>query len=111
MRSDKPIDPKKIPKDLGERNAWVIAQLKARGLSLAAIARENDWCSRTPSMALRLPNYPAEMAIAAALGTTPEILFFERYDRSGRRLHYVRSVNNSDQLPTRNSHVSEETHK
>ncbi|MEN2980301.1 helix-turn-helix domain-containing protein [Tistrella bauzanensis] len=66
-------------------------QLKLRNTSLADIARSNGWSKSVVSQALRSPLYQQEVAIAEALGLKPETLFVERYDRTGRRRHAVKS--------------------
>ena len=90
VSSINPINPAEVPADPLERNVWVLGQLKLRGLSLAGIAARQGVNRRNLSAALRLPSINAETAICDALGTRPDILFHERYDRAGRRLHPVR---------------------
>ena len=90
-----PIDPRKVPADPRERAQWIIGQLKLRGLSLRGLARLHGWKPSNVSGALRIPNYPAEKAIAKALGTTPAVVFPDRYDRKGRRLHRVVGLKDS----------------
>lgn len=78
-----------IPASAQERPAWIIYQLKLRGLTLSEIARQNGWSRWAVANALRLPSYPQELALAEALELPVERLFPERY-RDGRRLHPVK---------------------
>ncbi|MBF0334600.1 MAG: helix-turn-helix domain-containing protein [Alphaproteobacteria bacterium] len=96
-----PIDPRKVPSDPRERAEWIISQLKLRGLSLAQLASRRGVDRRAFSQALRLPNHPAETAIALALGTAPAVLFPDRYD-GVRRVHRVRSQEDSTGQNLRN---------
>lgn len=84
-----------VPTDIEERASWVQHQLRIRGTSLAAIARARGWSRRPIAMALRVPSFPQEQAIAEALGVAVETLFPERYDANGQRLHAVRPKNRS----------------
>ena len=73
------------------RRIWVKGELEARGRSFAQLAAENGWHRNAVSAAMMNPSLPQEEVIARALGTTPRILFPERYDAiTGDRLHAVR---------------------
>ena len=85
-----PINPIDIPSDPRERATWIVVQLRRRGYSLRMLSEANGFSHTYTGGALVRPLYPAEVIIAEALGTTPEVLFAERYDRQGRRLHPIR---------------------
>lgn len=86
-----------IPTDPRERAIWVQAQLKMRHTNFAAIGRTLGCTRRVVAMAMVLPSYRQEKAIADALGIPIERLFAERYDqRTGQRLHPVRIPKNTD---------------
>ncbi len=85
-----------IPADPHERAAWVVFQLRLRGVSFAAIARRHGWSRRVVAMAMRVPSFPQEKAIAEELGLPVERLFPERYDGNGKRRHLVRGSQDSD---------------
>lgn len=84
------INPKNIPADAHQRAEWIKQQLKGRGISLRQLGAANGLFPSAMSAALRMPNGRAEDVIAAALGTTPEILFPERFTSDGLRLHWRR---------------------
>lgn len=73
-----------IPREPVERRAWINFQLRRRGLSLAAIARQEGVCQQAVSAALLQPSFRIEKAIAAAIDLTPEELFPERFGPRGR---------------------------
>lgn len=81
-----------VPRDPRERSIWVLAELRKAGSSFAAIARDIGVDRRGVSNAMYLPNMRVEQALADALGLTVEVLFPERFDEGGRRLHAVRGV-------------------
>ena len=83
------------PRDPRERVAWVQFQLRLRGLSFADISRAEGVSPRAIRQALYAPSKYLEEAIARAIGITPEALFPERFDASGRRLHRNRQPNRS----------------
>ena len=89
------MNPKDVPQDATERRAWVVINLRARGLSLRGLSVRDGHSGNYYNNALYRPLYPAEIAIAEALGLTAPQLFPERFDRSGRRLHHVRSQSNA----------------
>ena len=90
MRKGIPVP---IPTNPIERTAWVQAQLRLRGLSFAKIAERHGWHRNAVSMAMRLPSYPQERAIAAAIEVEIAALFPERYAPDGQRIHLVRGGN------------------
>lgn len=85
------IDRKQVPVDLFHRSQWIQTQLRMRGTNLSRLAKDHGLGSTTLHSALRIPSLPAEQLIANALGTTPKVLFPERYSVNGERLHQVRS--------------------
>jgi len=69
------------------------ARLKTNGFTLTEVDRTYDLPKGTAHDALRNPNLKGERAIAAALGTRPELLWRDRYHASGQRrsvLDYTR---------------------
>ena len=78
------------PRDPRERAAWVQFQLRLRGLTCADIARAEGVTARAIRQALYLASQYLEKAIAKAIDLTPQELFPERFDESGRRLHRSR---------------------
>ncbi len=79
-----------IPKNPAERRAWVVYQLRIRGLSLKALGHEVGVTQQAMSAALTGPNFHLEPVIAAALGLTAQQLFPERFTPSGRRIGHTR---------------------
>lgn len=69
-----------IPKDSAHRREWIKYQLRLKGISLSAIARELGVSRHAPRIALVTPYPRMERAIAAKIGVPPEILWPERYD-------------------------------
>lgn len=81
-----------IPTDPHRRSVLVQAWLKAKGETFASLARQHGKDRRAIAMSLRVPSYPMERVLAAALGLTVPELFPERYTPDGSvRLHRVRS--------------------
>lgn len=78
------------PTDPTERTLWVQMQLRLKGHSFSAIARQYGWHRNVVAKAMRMPSYPQEEAIASALGLRVRKLFPERYDPRGNRLHRLR---------------------
>lgn len=68
-----------------EQAAHIKGRLFEAGYSLAEIDRNYQLPQGTARDALRAPNLKGERAIAAALGTRPELLWRDRYHASGRR--------------------------
>lgn len=82
-----------IPSNPAERRAWVLYQLKLRGLSLSSIAREEGVVQQAVSNALLIPSSHLEEAIARAIDVPVRDLFPERFAADGRRLNPTRSRN------------------
>lgn len=84
------------------RKAWVMAELKVRGLSFASLARANGWHPGAIANALLVPSDPQEKVLAAALGLAQADLFPERYGPDGQRLHWVKNsaAKNSSNVKT-----------
>lgn len=78
-----------VPTDPRQRSAWVIYQLKLRGLSLRGLALAAGLNPATLRGAIYQPSYPQERILAEAIGVTVAELFPERYDAEGTRLHKV----------------------
>ena len=91
-----------VPKNPAERRVWVCYQLRLRGDSLRAIARRIGVCQQAPSNALMNPSKDIEQAIAEAIGLTPEQLFPERFDATGKRLVRTRSPQRNTRPAGRN---------
>ena len=68
-----------IPKDSAHRREWIKYQLRLKGISLSAIARELGVSRHAPRIALVTPYPRMERAIAAKIGVPPEALWPERY--------------------------------
>lgn len=82
---DEPVAPpeKAIVVDDDRRGAWIIYQLKLRGMSLADLARKYNKNRTGPRMCFKRP-YPIwEKRIADELGLKPQDIFPERYDEYG----------------------------
>jgi Ner family transcriptional regulator len=73
-----------VPLDARARREWIKYQLRVRGSSLSAIARELGVSRHAPRLALDKPYPRMERAIAAKLGVEPRSLWPERYDAQGR---------------------------
>lgn len=80
-----------IPKEPAIRRAWVVYQLRIRGLSFGSLARDSGVSRQAISNALLMPSSHLEEIIAEAIGLTAQELFPERFDATGRRLHRTRS--------------------
>lgn len=91
-----------IPTNPTERKAWVIYQLKIRGLSLASIARDEGVVQQAVASALLVPSSHLEAAIARAVEVPVIALFPERYTADGRRLNPQRSRNRNSEPTARN---------
>lgn len=74
---------KRILANPKKRQAWVIYNLKLRGLSLAALARRAGVKKQCMQAAMSRPYPRMEKFIADALGLPPQQLFPERYDEDG----------------------------
>src|SRR5690625_542235 len=80
-----PITASEVPKTRKERVEWIKYQLRVRGSSLAAIAREQGVTRHAARIPLVRPYPRMERAIAEKLGCGPELLWTDRYDRDRRR--------------------------
>lgn len=76
-----PVD---IPSNPRQRREWIKYQLRLRGLSLAALARQERVARTTAKKCLYEPYPKWERKIAKRLGVKPERLWPERYDTGGR---------------------------
>lgn len=85
-----------------ERRAWVIYQLKIRGLTLSSVAREQGVSQQALGAALSSPSQALEEAIACAVQRYATELFPERFAPDGRRLHVTRGPNRISSADTRN---------
>ncbi|MBW8003053.1 MAG: transcriptional regulator [Planctomycetes bacterium] len=69
-----------VPSDPVQRREWIKYQLRIRGSSLSAVAREMGVSRHASNLALA-KSYPRmERAIASKLGLEPRLLWPERYD-------------------------------
>lgn len=67
------------PKNTYERQVWIMAMLRIKKSSFAALARELG-VTRSVVRKAVLKSYPKmERAIAAKIGYTPELIWPERY--------------------------------
>lgn len=79
-----------VPKEPAFRRAWLVYQLKLRGLSLRELGRREGVSYESIASTMVSPNAHLEPVIAKALGLTVRQLFPERFDNTGRRLHRTR---------------------
>lgn len=91
-----------IPKEPASRRAWVIYQLRVRGLSLSQLAADIGVSQQAMSEALMRPSSHIEPVIAKAIGVSVEQLFPERYDAAGNRLFREREPQRSSGAKARN---------
>lgn len=84
-----------VPKDLRARRAWVIFQLRCKGLNLTVLAEQEGVSRQVMAKCLTTPNARAEDVVAAAIGLTAPELFPERFDSAGERLFRVRGPQRS----------------
>ena len=73
-----------VPLDQDQRREWIKYQLRVRGSSLSAIARELGVSRHAPRLALVRPYPRMEQAIADKLDMEPLQLWPERYDTDGQ---------------------------
>ena len=73
-----------VPLDGFARKEWIKFQLRVRGSSLSALARELGVSRHAPRLALVKPYPKMERAIADKLGLKPMELWPERYDETGQ---------------------------
>lgn len=78
-----------IPANVSDRRAWILFQLRLRGLTLRGLAKAARLSPATFSNALLSPNDRVEGLIAAALNLDQKVLFHDRYDADGRRRYRV----------------------
>lgn len=77
--------------------ADIIAALRKKGTTLAALSRESGLCSSTLSNALSRPWPKGELLIAQAIGVTPSEIWPQRYfDQSGRPI--VKNMRNKTKI-------------
>lgn len=96
-----------IPKMPAERRAWVIYQLRIRGLSLSRLARDEGVSHQAMSLAFTTSSSHLQETIAKAIGLTARQLFPEYFDASGNRLTWTRERQRSTR-PARDNVQSEE---
>lgn len=73
-----------VPLEENARKEWIKFQLRVRGSSFSAIARELGVSRHAPRLALVKPYPKMERVIAGKLGLQPQQLWPERYDEQGR---------------------------
>lgn len=81
-----------VPKNPAIRRVWICGQLRIRGASLRALAKEEGVTHQAMSAALMAPNVHLEPVIAKALDMSAEALFPERFDAAGRRVTRTRPM-------------------
>lgn len=79
-----------VPKDPAVRRAWIIFQLRIRGLSFRELGRRYGFSVSAFSHATLVPSYRIEKILARSIDLRIEELFPERYDAAGRRLPQIR---------------------
>ncbi len=73
-----------VPLDQNQRRDWIKYQLRLRGSSLYAVAREMGVSRHAPRLALVKPYPRMEQAIASTLEMEPRSIWPERYDADGQ---------------------------
>ena len=73
-----------VPLERIARREWIKFQLRVRGSSLSALARELGVTRHAPRLALVKPYPKMERVIAEKLDMRPEQLWPERYDENGQ---------------------------
>ena len=96
-----------LPKNPAMRRAWLVYQLRLRGLTLSELARREGVSRVAISRTMVMPNSHLEPVIAHVLGITPQELFADRFDASGRRLHPTRERQRITQRRAGNRKASE----
>tara|TARA_R110000868_G_scaffold225568_2_gene477831 strand:- start:36936 stop:37253 length:318 start_codon:yes stop_codon:yes gene_type:complete len=91
-----------IPKEPAVRRAWILYQLKIRGLSLSSIACDENVSATAVANALLNPSSHLEEVIAEHLGLKARDLFSDRFSRSGERLNQTKPRNRSSASASRN---------
>lgn len=79
-----------IPSDPLKRRTWVLYQLKLRGRTISALARDERVTREAIYKTFILPNSHLEPVIAGAIGLTVRQLFSERFADDGARLYSTR---------------------
>lgn len=79
-----------VPGDPRERRGWIIYRLRLKHRSIEKFARSLGVTASAVLNALDRPAAPTEEAIARTLGIPSRILFPDRFDEDGRRLHDIR---------------------
>ncbi|MGH8504869.1 MAG: helix-turn-helix domain-containing protein [Stenotrophobium sp.] len=87
MELDEPT--RALLRDSKKRRSWVIFQLQLRDQTLAGLASANGVTRQCLYHVFTTPYPHMEKLVADALGLTPETLFAERYDSSGRSLRCI----------------------
>lgn len=83
-----------IPKNPADRRAWIMWQLRRRGLSFAALSRAVGLSTEAVRRAADGGVSEArERQIAAAIKVPVQALYPEYYDRSGHRIRLVKATN------------------
>ncbi len=91
-----------IPKEPAVRRAWILYQLKIRGVSLTSIACAENVSATAVANALLTPSSHLEEVIADRLGLRACDLFADRFNRSGERLNQTKPRNRSSAVPACN---------
>lgn len=91
-----------VPKEPAVRRAWILYQLKIRGVTMRDIADEEGVSDRAVAAALLSPSSYLEKAIAAKLGMTACELFSDRFTACGKRLNRTKPRNRSSLVPAHN---------
>lgn len=91
-----------IPQNPASRRGWIIWQLRNRGWSLSRIALQEGVSVQAVSSALMVPSSHLQRVIADLLDLTPQQLFPEFYDRTGRRLGRTRDPQRITRSSSRN---------
>lgn len=95
-----------IPKEPAVRRAWVTYQLKIRGITLAAIGRDEGVSANAVANALLNPSSYLEEAIARRLDLTARQLFAERFNKAGERINQTKPRNRTSPAPAHNVHFA-----
>lgn len=101
------IAPQDVPKEPAIRRAWVIYQLRLRGLSLRRLAKREGVSHNALGHALVAPSSHIEPVLAKALGLKVRELFPERFDEHGHRLHLTRPPQRNTRPSGRNVYVGD----
>jgi Ner family transcriptional regulator len=88
-----------IPKNPAHRRAWIVYQLRLRGLTLGTLAKLHNVDRTTTRKALGTPYPRMERVIADVLGLAPQQIWPERYEADGRPKTGLRSQQRSALSP------------